>query len=69
MSRKSVNYAPITSIEEEIHDRAKVALERMKELEKEKIRKMKTIRLPNGTIVSSTNKENLKYYQEDYGKL
>lgn len=69
MSRKSVNYAPITSVEEEIHDRAKVALERMKELEKEKRKKMKTIRLPNGSIISSTSEDNLKYYKEDYGKL
>jgi hypothetical protein len=69
MSRKSVNFAPITSVEEEIHDKAQLALERMKELEKEKRKKMKTIRLPNGAIVSSTSKENLKYYQEEYGKL
>lgn len=69
MSRKSVNYAPITSVEEEIHDKAQEALIKMKELEKKKRKKMKTIRLPNGAIVSSTSKENLKYYEQDYGKL
>ena len=69
MSRKSVNFAPITSEEEEIHDKARLALKKMKELEQEKIKKMKSIRLPNGAIVSSTSKENLKYYEEDYGKL
>ena len=69
MSRKSVNFAPITSDEEEIHDKARLALKKMKELEREKIKKMKSIRLPNGAIVSSTSKENLKYYEEDYGKL
>ena len=69
MSKKSVNYAPITSVEEEIHDKAKLALAKMKELEKEKRKEMKTIRLPNGTIVSSTSEDNLKYYKEDYGKL
>ena len=69
MSRKSVNFAPITSEEEEIHDKAQLALAKMKELEKKKRKQMKTIRLPNGAIVSSTSKENLKYYQEDYGKL
>ena len=69
MSRKTTNYAPITNEEEEIHDKAQVALARMKELEKKKRKKMKTIRLPNGAIVSSTSKENLKYYEEEYGKL
>lgn len=69
MSRKTTNYAPITNEEEEIHDKAQVALARMKELEKKKRKKMKTIRLPNGAIVSSTSKANLKYYEEDYGKL
>ena len=69
MSKKSINFAPITSEEEEIHDKARLALKQMKELEKKKKRKMKTIRLPNGAIVSSTSKENLKYYEEDYGKL
>lgn len=69
MSRKSPNYAPITSVEEEIHDRAKATLLMMKEMEKKNRKKMKTIRLSNGTIVSSTSKENLKYYQEEYGKL
>ena len=69
MSKKSINYAPITSEEEEIHDKARLALKQMKELEKAKRKKMKTIRLPNGAIVSSTSKENLKYYEEDYGKL
>ena len=39
MSRKTANYAPITSVEEEIHDRAKEALLMMKELEKKKRKK------------------------------
>lgn len=69
MSRKSVNFAPITSEDEEIRDNARYALKQMKELEKKKIKKMKSIRLPNGAIVSSTSEENLKYYEEDYGKF
>lgn len=69
MSRKSVNFAPITSVEEENHSKAQLALLKMKELEKKKRKKMKTIHLPNGAIVSSTSNENLKSYQENYGKL
>lgn len=69
MSKKSINFAPLTSEFEENHDKAQAALAMMKELERKKKRKLKTIQLKNGAIVSSTSKEHLKYYEEDYGKL
>lgn len=69
MSKNSVNFAPITLEEEENHSKAQLALMRMKELEKKHKKKMKTIILANKAIVSSTSKDNLKFYEEDYGKL
>lgn len=69
MSKKSVNFAPITNIEEEIHDKARLALKKMKELERKNRKKMKTIYLDDKTIVSSTSKDNLKIYEKTYGKL
>lgn len=69
MSKKSVNYAPITNIEDEIHDKATIALKKMKELERKNRKKMKTIYLDDKTIVSSTSKDNLKIYEKTYGKL
>lgn len=45
------------------------AVEFMRQLEAKHKKKMKTIRLKDGTIVSSTSKENLKQYIENDKKV
>lgn len=69
MSKKSINHSPIINVEEELKSNAQIALAKMKNIEKLKRQKMKTIYLDDKTIVSSTSSENLKIYQKNYGKL
>ncbi len=64
MSKKTINHVSLTNVDIERRSEAQIALAKMKELEKKKRKKMRTITLPNGTIISSTNEENLKLYKD-----
>lgn len=54
--------------ENEHHTSAVRVLEKAKKMEKKYQKKMKTIVLNNGTIVSCNNQEKVKEYIEKYGE-
>lgn len=68
MSIKSVIRKSVESVDEELKDKANKALQEMKKIEKARKKDMHKLELPNGSIVYSTSKENLKLYQEIYGE-
>lgn len=53
----------------EAKDRAEKALEKLKAIERKFKGSMHTMVMPNGTKISSTNKERLTEYINSYGKL
>lgn len=53
----------------EAKDRAEKALEKLKNIERKRLKTMHTIVMSNGTKISSTNKERLTEYINSYGKL
>lgn len=53
----------------EAKDRAERALEKLKNIERKRLHTMHTMVMPNGTKISSTNKERLTEYIKSYGKL
>ena len=53
----------------EAKDRAERALEKLKNIERKRLKTMHTIVMSNGTKISSTNKERLTEYINSYGKL
>lgn len=65
MSREKID----TTNNMEAKDRAEKALEKLKAIERKFKGSMQTIVMPNGTKISSTNKERLTEYIESYGKL
>lgn len=65
MSREKID----TANNLEAKDRAEKALEKLKAIERKFKGSMQTIVMPNGTKISSTNKERLKEYIESYDKL
>jgi hypothetical protein len=50
-------------------DKAEKALEKMKELEKKFKQNLHTVRLTDGTEISSKNKERINDYINSYGRL
>lgn len=53
----------------EAKERAERALEKLKNIERKRLKTMHTMVMPNGTKISSTNKERLTEYINSYGKL
>lgn len=64
MSKKTINHNPLTIADIEHRSEAQNALDKMKALEKRKRGEMKTVKLKNGTIISSTSEENIKLYKD-----
>lgn len=50
--------------DEEKHKEAKAVLAEMKKMRERRIAEMTTVKLPNGAIVSSTNPERIKEYEQ-----
>lgn len=65
MSREKIG----TANNLEAKDRAEKALEKLKAIESKFKGSMQTIVMPNGTKISSTNKERLTEYIKSYDKL
>ena len=50
--------------DEEKHKEARVVLEEMKKMRERRIAEFTTVKLPSGAIVSSTNPERIKEYEQ-----